>query len=134
MCYILGLLYSPIRACLCRGPSGFCKGIRKCAPPIAVARAGAGCPVPGARVPGARCPVPGAGCPGAGCPDAGRKGPKKLIGRISPIGLIDQIDLVDLVALIDLTSPREQLQKELIQDQKDSDWVLVFGIIINHYR
>ena len=38
------------------------------------------------------------------------------------IDLRDQIDLVGLMALIDLTDPREQLHRELIQEQKDSDW------------
>ena len=48
---------------------------------------------------------------------------------ISPIGLKDQIDLIDqidlvglitLIDLIDLTDLREQLQRELMQHQKDS--------------
>ena len=41
------------------------------------------------------------------------------------IGLIDHIDLVDLralIVLIDLTDLREQLQRDLTKDQKDSDW------------
>ena len=50
---------------------------------------------------------------------------------ISPIGLKDQIDLIDqidlvglitLIDLIDLTDLREQLQRELMQNQKDSVW------------
>ena len=41
------------------------------------------------------------------------------------IGLIDHIDLVDLralIVLIDLTDLREQLQRDLTKDPKDSEW------------
>ena len=37
------------------------------------------------------------------------------------IDLIDQIDLVDLIALIVLIDLREQLQRELTKDRRDSD-------------
>ena len=45
-----------------------------------------------------------------------------LIGLIDLIDLKNLVDLIALIDLIDLTNLRERLQRELIEDQKDSDW------------
>ena len=47
-----------------------------------------------------------------------------LIDIMSPIDLLDLVDLMVLIDVIDLTDLREQLQRELMKEEADSDWGL----------